>query len=61
MELQKYMAEKKRLKSLAQEYMHDIQVIDVLLVNEVFFGYFDTRLVGMNCHTKQRNARSTRA
>ena len=37
--------------------MFDIQVIDVLLVNEVFFGYFDTRLVGMNCHTKQRNAK----
>lgn len=38
MELQKYMAEKKGLKSLAQEYMHDIQVIDVLLVNDVFLG-----------------------
>ena len=31
--------------------MHDIQVIDVLLVNKVFFGYFDTRLVGMSCHS----------
>ena len=47
-------------KSPAQKYMLDIQVIDVLLVNEVFFGYFDTRLVGMNCHTKQRNTRNTR-
>ena len=45
------MAEEKDWKSPAQEYMHDIQVIDVLLVNEVFLGYFDTRLDGMNCHT----------
>lgn len=41
--------------------MHDIQVIDALLVNDVFFGYFDTRLVGMNCHTEQRNTKGTRA
>ena len=46
-------------KSPAQKYMLDIQVIDVLLVNEVFLGYFDTRLVGMNCYTKQHNARNT--
>ena len=45
------MAEEKDWISLSQEYMHDIQVIDVLLVNEIFLGYFDTRLVGMNCHT----------
>ena len=32
--------------------MLDIQVINVLLVNEVFFGYFDTILVGMSFHTK---------
>ena len=32
------MAEKKRLESPAQKYMHDIQVIDVLLVNKVFLG-----------------------
>ena len=45
------MAEEKDWKSPAQEYMHDIQVTDVLLVNEVFLGYFDTRLDGINFHT----------
>jgi hypothetical protein len=37
------------------------KVIDVLLVNKVFLGYFDTWLVGMNCHTKQCNTRNTMA
>ena len=38
-ELQNYMAEKERWESPTQEYMHDIQVIHVLLVNEVFLGF----------------------
>ena len=37
-ELQKYMAGKKKTGKI-QEYMNDIQVIDVLLVY-VFLGYF---------------------
>ena len=45
------MAENKDWKNPAEEYMHDIQVIYVLLVNEVFLGSFDARLVGLNCHT----------
>ena len=45
------MAEEKDFKSPAQEYMHDIQVIDIFLVNKIFLGYLDTKLVGMNCHT----------
>ena len=32
------MVEKKDWKNPAQEYMHDIQVIDVLPVNKVFLG-----------------------
>ena len=61
-ELQKYMAEMKntgkvQLRSICMIY----KVIDVLLVNKVFLGYFDTWLVGMNCHTKQCNTRNTMA
>jgi hypothetical protein len=57
--LQKYMAEKKDWKNPAQEYIDDIQVIDVFFAGQQYNSWvLNTGLVGMKCHTKQHNTRT---
>ena len=46
------MTENERLKSSAQMYISDIQVIDVVCQLTMYsLGILDTGLVGMICHT----------